>query len=37
MRLLVDECLREELTTLAERRGHLWTEKQGWKDWQLKS
>jgi Domain of unknown function (DUF5615) len=43
MRLLVDECLSEELTKLAQRRGHLdashvvWIGKQGWKDWQLKS
>ena len=43
MKLLVDECLREELTKLAQRRGHaeashiVWIGKRGWKDWQLRS
>jgi hypothetical protein len=43
MKLLVDECLSEELTHLAQRRGHAeashvtWIGKRGWKDWQLKS
>lgn len=42
MKLLVDECLSEELTKLARRRGHqeashvVWIGKRGWKDWQLK-
>ncbi len=42
MKLIVDECLSEELTKLAQRRGHLdashvaWIGKRGWKDWQLK-
>lgn len=43
MKLLVDECLSEELTKLAQRRDHAeashvtWIGKRGWKDWQLKS
>ena len=43
MKLLVDECLSEELSWLAQRRGHAeashvtWIGKRGWKDWQLKS
>ena len=43
MKLLLDECLSEELTKLAQRRGHAeasrvaWMGKRGWKDWQLKS
>ncbi len=43
MKLLVDECLSEELTKLAQRRGHAeashvaWIGKRGWKDWELKS
>jgi predicted nuclease of predicted toxin-antitoxin system len=42
MKLLVDECLSEELTKLAQRRGHAeashvaWIGKRGWKDWQLR-
>ena len=42
MKLLVDECLSQELTQLAQRRGHAeashvtWIGKRGWKDWQLK-
>jgi len=42
MKLLVDECLSEELTKLARRRGHTeashvaWIGKRGWKDWELK-
>lgn len=42
MKLLVDECLSDELTKLAQRRGHpeashvVWIGKRGWKDWQLK-
>lgn len=42
MKLLVDECLSEELTKLAQRRGHTeashvtWIGKRGRKDWQLK-
>ncbi len=41
MRLLVDECLSEELTKLARRRGHAeashvrWIGKGGAKDWDL--
>jgi len=41
MKLLVDECLSEELAKLAQRRGHseashiVWIGKRGWKDWQL--
>jgi hypothetical protein len=40
MKLLVDECLSEELTKLAQRWGHgeashiVWIGKRGWKDWQ---
>jgi len=43
MKLLVDECLSEELTKLAQRRGHAeashvaWIGKRGWKDWELKA
>jgi hypothetical protein len=43
MKLLVDECLSEELTKLAQKRGHpeashvAWIGKRGWKDWELKS
>jgi len=43
MKLLVDECFSEELTKLAQRRGHAeashvaWIGKRGWKDWELKS
>jgi len=43
MKLLIDECLSEELTKLAQRRGHVeashirWIGKCGWKDWELKS
>ena len=43
MKLLVDECLSEELTKLAQSRGHAeashvaWIGKRGWKDWELKS
>jgi len=43
MKLLVDECLSEELTKLAQRRGHAdashvaWIGKRGWKDWELKN
>jgi len=43
MKLLLDECLSEELTRLAQRRGHAeashvtWIGKRGWKDLQLKS
>lgn len=42
MKLLVDECLSQELTKLAQQRGHseashiVWMGKGGWKDWQLK-
>ena len=42
MKLLVDECLSDELTKLAQRRGHAeashiaWVGKRGWKDWELK-
>lgn len=42
MKLLIDECLSEELTRLAQRRGHAeashiaWIGKSGWKDWELK-
>ena len=42
MKLLVDECLSEELTKLAQQRGHAeashiaWIGKRGWKDWELK-
>jgi len=41
MKLLVDECLSEELTKLAQTRGHLdashvrWIGKGGAKDWEL--
>ncbi|HZM09846.1 MAG TPA: DUF5615 family PIN-like protein [Candidatus Limnocylindrales bacterium] len=43
MKLLVDECLSDELTKLAQRRGHAeashiaWVGKSGWKDWELKA
>jgi predicted nuclease of predicted toxin-antitoxin system len=43
MKLMIDECLSEELTKLAQRRGHAeashiaWIGKRGWKDWKLKS
>jgi Domain of unknown function (DUF5615) len=43
MKLLVDECLSDELTKLARERGHVeashvaWIGKRGWKDWRLKS
>ena len=43
MKLLVDECLSDELTKLAQRRGHAeashiaWVGKHGWKDWELKA
>src|SRR5664280_3620774 len=43
MKLLVDECLSDELTKLAQRRGHAeashiaWGGKRGWKDWELKA
>ncbi len=43
MKLLVDECLSEELTKLAQQRGHAeashiaWIGKRGWKDWELKA
>ncbi len=43
MKLLIDECLSEELTKLARDRGHgeashvRWIGKGGWKDWKLKS
>jgi hypothetical protein len=43
MKLLVDECLSEELAKLAHRRGHpeashvAWIGKRGWKDWELKA
>jgi len=43
MKLLLDECLSEEFTKLAQRRGHAeashvaWMGKRGWKDWQLKN
>jgi hypothetical protein len=43
MKLLIDECLSEELAKLAQKRGHseashiAWIGKRGWKDWQLKS
>jgi hypothetical protein len=43
MKLLVDECMSEELTKLAQRRGHAeashvaWIGKRGWKDWELKA
>lgn len=43
MKLLVDECLSDELTKLAQRRGHAeashiaWVGKRGWKDWELKA
>ena len=42
MKLLVDECLSEELAKLAQRQGHaeashiVWIGKRGWEDWQLK-
>ena len=42
MKLLVDECLSTELTSLAKSRGHVeashvvWLGKAGWKDWELK-
>jgi predicted nuclease of predicted toxin-antitoxin system len=41
MKLLVDECLSEELSLLARERGHAdashiaWIGKRGWKDWEL--
>jgi hypothetical protein len=41
MKLLIDECLSEELATLARERGHLdashvrWIGKGGAKDWEL--
>lgn len=41
MKLLIDECLSEELAKLARERGHaesshvLWIGKRGWKDWNL--
>ena len=43
MKLLVDECLSEELAKLAQRRGHpeashvAWIGKRGRKDWELKA
>jgi hypothetical protein len=43
MKLLVDECLSDELTKLAQQRGHAeashiaWVGKRGWKDWELKA
>jgi predicted nuclease of predicted toxin-antitoxin system len=43
VKLLVDECLSEELAKLAQRRGHpeashvAWIGKRGWKDWELKA
>ena len=43
MKLLVDECLSEELAKLARQRGHteashiVWIGKRGWKDWELKA
>lgn len=43
MKLLIDECLSDELTRFARKRGHLeashvaWIGKRGWKDWNLKS
>jgi hypothetical protein len=43
MKLLVDECLSEELTKLGKQRGHAeashiaWIGKRGWKDWELKA
>ena len=43
MKLLVDECLGEELTRMAQQRGHpeashvAWIGKRGWKDWKLKA
>ena len=43
MKLLVDECLSEELAKLARQRGHaeashiVWIGKRGWKDWDLKA
>jgi hypothetical protein len=43
VKLLVDECLSDELTKLAQRRGHAeashiaWVGKRGWKDWELKA
>lgn len=42
MKFLVDECLSEESTKLAQRRGHTeashvtWIGMRGWKDWELK-
>lgn len=42
MKLLVDECLSQELAKLAQLRGHpeashlIWIGKSGWKDWDLK-
>jgi len=43
MKLLIDECLSEELAKLARQRGHaeashiVWIGKRGWKDWELKA
>jgi len=43
LKLLVDECLSEELTMLALQRGHpeashvAWIGKRGWQDWRLKA
>ena len=42
MKLLVDECLSDELTKCAQQRGYpesshvAWIGKRGWKDWELK-
>lgn len=42
MKLLIDECLSEELAKYARERGYeqashiIWIGKAGWKDWQLK-
>ncbi|MGA3211033.1 MAG: DUF5615 family PIN-like protein [Terriglobales bacterium] len=39
MKLLIDQCLSEELAKLARERGHgeashvAWMGKRGWKDW----
>jgi hypothetical protein len=41
MKLLIDECLSEELAKMARRRGHAtashiaWIGKRSWKDWKL--
>jgi hypothetical protein len=42
VKLLIDECLSQELARLAQERGHheashvIWIGKGGWKDWRLR-